>query len=104
MKKLIKKTKKQIPFWLGKKLRSGYQKSLSIWYKGHTYQCPYCKNEFRKLLSAGEKSEVIKKYQVIGSGYRENCSCPRCYSKDRDRLIYLYLEKETNIFKEKNCR
>ena len=26
-------------------------------------------------------------------GYRENALCPNCFSKDRERLVYLFLKK-----------
>ncbi len=91
-------TKRLIPFWLGKKLRGTYQKFLGVVYIGNTYYCPYCQHSFRKMLADGEKLSVIDKYQIIGSGFRENCTCPRCYAKDRDRLIYLYLKKNAAIF------
>lgn len=97
---LKQKIKHLIPFWAGKKIRGTYQKTLGFVYKGNTYYCPYCKHSFRKMLPAGEKLEVIEKYNIIGSGYRENCTCPRCYAKDRDRLIHLYLEKKTTLFTE----
>ncbi len=45
---------------------------------------------------------VIKDKKIIGAGRRENCICPRCYSTDRDRLIYLYLNNFTKIFTESN--
>lgn len=102
MNTLKENIKKLIPVWLGKKIRGTYQKALGIYYKGDTYHCPYCKHNFRKMLSDGETHPVISKYQIIGSGYRENCTCPRCYAKDRDRLIHLYLEKKTNIFSAPN--
>ncbi|MBN2237485.1 MAG: hypothetical protein JW729_07985, partial [Bacteroidales bacterium] len=73
---------------------------LGLWYKGSTYYCPYCMHSFRNLRTDGEVLPVISKYQIIGSGYRKNCTCPRCYSKDRDRLIHLYLEKKTKLFIE----
>ncbi len=92
------KIKHLIPFWLGKKIRGSYQKILGLIYKGQNYTCPYCKHNFKKMLTDGEKLEVIQKYQIIGSGYRKNCTCPRCYAKDRDRLIHLYLEKKTSVF------
>lgn len=94
---LKQKIKQLIPFWLGKKIRGTYQKVLGFIYKGSKYHCPYCEHDFRKMLTDGEQLPVILKYQIIGSGYRENCTCPRCYAKDRDRLIHLYLEKKTSI-------
>ncbi len=33
-------------------------------------------------------------------GYRLNARCPVCRSRDRARLLYLYLTKKTNIFTE----
>lgn len=95
---MIQKIKRLIPFWLGKKIRGTYQKFLGFLYKGKNYYCPYCQHSFSKMMADGEHLDVISKYQIIGSGYRENCTCPRCYSKDRDRLIHLYLEKKTRIF------
>jgi len=93
-----KLSKKIIPFWLGKKLRGAYQKILGFYYKGDKYYCPYCEHSFTKMLPDGFKLDVIEEKQIIGSGYRENCTCPRCFSKDRDRLIYLYLKNKTDIF------
>jgi len=94
--------KKSIPFELGKKLRGSYQKYLAFKYRGDNYYCPYCRNSFEKMLPDGFDLEVNKKYNIIGSGYRDNCTCPRCYSKDRDRLIYLYLESQTNVLTDAN--
>lgn len=93
-----KLSKKIIPFWLGKKLRGTYQKILGFYYKGDKYYCPYCEHSFTKMLPDGFKLDIITEKKIIGSGYRENCTCPRCFSKDRDRLIYLYLKNKTDLF------
>jgi SAM-dependent methyltransferase len=95
------KIKKLIPFFLAKKIRGGWQKILGKYYKGTELFCPFCKHHFRKMLPGGFKLPITKEKQIIGSGYRKNCVCPRCFSTDRDRLIYLYLTKETNIFDKK---
>jgi len=92
--------KNYIPFWLGKKLRGGMQKFLGFYYKGNMFYCPYCKNSFRKFLPGVFNFPVLYEKQVVGGGYRENLICPRCYSKDRDRLFYLFLKDKTTIFKE----
>ena len=98
---LIRKlSKKVVPFWLGKKLRGAYQKYLGFKYKGDKYYCPYCEHSFKKMLPDGFKLDVIEEKQIIGSGYRDNCTCPRCFSKDRDRLIYLYINNETEILSQ----
>lgn len=90
--------KKLIPFWLAKKIRGGYQKYLSAKYKGSEYFCPFCENTFSTFLPGGIDLPVLKEKEVIGGGYREQLLCPRCYSVDRDRLIYLFLKENTNIF------
>lgn len=93
--------KKLIPYKIGQKLRGIWQKSQSLYYKGETYHCPFCKNSFRKMLNGGSDLAVIKEKNIVGAGLRSNCVCPRCYSTDRDRLIYLYLMKHSPIFKDK---
>jgi len=90
--------KKFIPFSLGVKLRGGWQKILKVYYSGKNYFCPFCNNSFRKLLPGGFDFPVITEKQIIGAGYRKNNVCPRCYSTDRDRLIYFYLKEKTDIF------
>jgi len=95
------KIKRLIPFFLAKKLRGGWQKILGSYYKGNELLCPFCKHYFRKMLPGGFKLPIVEEKQIIGSGYRKNCVCPRCFSTDRDRLIYLYITKETDIFEKK---
>lgn len=93
-------SKKVIPFWMGQKIRGAYQKSLGLYYRGNQYYCPYCGYSFSKMLEDGFDIPVLIEKEIIGSGRRENCTCPRCFSKDRDRLIYLYLENKTDVFFE----
>ncbi|NPD86273.1 class I SAM-dependent methyltransferase [Lentimicrobium sp. L6] len=95
-------SKKVIPFWMGQKLRGAYQKSLGLYYRGNQFYCPFCGYSFSKMLEDGFDLPVIIEKEIIGSGRRENCTCPRCFSKDRDRLIYLYLENKTQVFFEPN--
>ncbi|NQV01262.1 MAG: class I SAM-dependent methyltransferase [Bacteroidia bacterium] len=90
--------KKLVPFWLGKKLRGAWQKYLSVKYKGTDYLCPYCGNSFKKFLPGGQDVPVNKEMKIIGGGYRDNLLCPRCFSVDRDRLLYLFLKEKTNLF------
>lgn len=91
---------KILPFSLLLNLKIVKQYLVSILFLGNKYQCPNCNTGFRKMFKCGQEEAVLEKYQVIGSGIRENCLCPRCYSIDRERLIYLYLSKKTNIFSE----
>ena len=86
-----------LPFWLAKKLKGAYQKASGLVFRGKNYYCPYCNNTFRKFRPGGIDLPVIYEKQIIGAGYRLNDVCPRCNSLDRDRLIYLYLTRKTNI-------
>ncbi|MDZ7740893.1 MAG: methyltransferase domain-containing protein [Bacteroidota bacterium] len=101
MRALIKKI---IPFTLGQKLRGLWQKALGTYYRGKRYHCPFCKNSFRKMLPGGFDLPVIKEKHIIGAGRRNNDVCPRCYSTDRDRLLYLFLQNKTDILKKKNVK
>lgn len=94
LKKIIKPL---IPFWLGVKIRGWWQIVMSWYYLGSKQYCPYCNNRFRKFLPGGEKHDVVEKLGIIGAGYRTNMLCPRCYSTDRDRLVFLYLEANKDL-------
>ncbi len=97
MKKILLK---MLPFSFLLNLKIIMQYFISILFLGNKYHCPNCSTSFRKMFKCGQEEAVLEKYQVIGSGIRENCLCPRCYSIDRERLIYLYLSKKTNIFSD----
>ncbi len=71
------------------------------YYYGHLYECPICDHHFRKMLPGGFDLNVIKEKNIIGSGRRNNDICPRCQSTDRDRLVFLFLKNETDIFNQK---
>lgn len=68
---------------------------------GWRYKCPICDSHLSRLRPFGLKIPVLSEKKVIGGGYRLNAQCPVCYSTDRERLLYLYLSKKTNIFTEK---
>lgn len=93
--------KKLIPYWMGAKIRGNYQRLLAFLYKGSKYHCPICGNAYRKMLPGGFENEVFKKYKIIGAGRRENAVCPRCFSTDRDRLVFLYFRDFTDVFEKK---
>ena len=100
--KLKLKIKNLVPFTLGKRIRGFYQKVSSVFYKGSKYYCPFCKNSFRKLRSSGHDIPFLKDIQVIGSGHRKNSLCPRCFSVDRERLVYLFFKiKHKEVFTKK---
>jgi len=90
---MFKKVKKYLP----KPLINLIYKSLHIYrtiaLKGDNYFCPICKYKAKKFLPYGQDHEAIKKFNIIGMGYRENALCPNCFSKDRERLVFLFLKK-----------
>lgn len=88
--------KKIVPFKVGVKIRGAYQKFLGKRYAGDRYYCPFCEHSFAKLLPGGEERQILIEKKVIGAGKRNNMVCPRCYSTDRDRLLFLYLKHKTS--------
>lgn len=83
-----------VPHGVYSSVRNGLRFIVSFKYSGDKYECPFCKGHFSTFLPAGLNIPVLKEKQVVGGGYRLNSTCPRCYSEDRERLIYLYLKKE----------
>jgi len=68
--------------------------------KGTNYTCPFCDHSFSKFLPAGHNFKVLNEKKIIGGGYRKNVTCPFCSSRDRERLVYLFL-KSQNLVKPK---
>lgn len=56
-----------------------------LFYYGNKMECPVCGRKARKFMPYG----VIK---------RENAMCPHCFSLERHRLMWLYLQRETDLF------
>jgi len=82
------------------KLKNFYNYLISFLYLGNKFYCPNCDTSFKKMLPCGINQKILNELEVIGSGFRRNCLCPRCNSIDRERLIYLYLKEKTNVFTE----
>ncbi len=59
-----------------------------FWYRGNSVECPVCGGEFRKFMPYGIET-------------RSNVLCPKCLSLERHRLIWIYLQKETDFFSRK---
>jgi SAM-dependent methyltransferase len=64
-------------------------KVLGVFYAGSDVQCPICKSHYKKFLPYGRINP------------RPNALCPSCLSLERHRLIWLYLERDTDFFKKK---
>ncbi|UJP66628.1 class I SAM-dependent methyltransferase [Mongoliitalea daihaiensis] len=58
---------------------------LAIFYTGNKVTCNVCDSQFRKFLPYGRKA-------------RENALCPNCLALERHRLMWLFLQQETNFF------
>ena len=58
---------------------------LAIFYQGNTVTCNVCDHSFRKFLPYGRKA-------------RENALCPNCLALERHRLMWLFLQRETEFF------
>ena len=78
---------KKIPRTLLQRISKPFFKIISIYYTGNNVQCPICRKSFRKFFPYGREA-------------RDNALCTNCLSLERHRLIYLYLERETTIFKK----
>ena len=62
-------------------------------YRGNQVECPVCGRSFSKFLSYG--SEVA---------HRENVLCPYDLTLERHRLLWLYLNRETNFFSAQHLK
>ncbi len=57
-------------------------------YSGNKMKCPVCGKTARRFMPYG----IVK---------RPNTLCPHCFSLERHRLMWLYLERETDFFATK---
>jgi SAM-dependent methyltransferase len=64
---------------------------------GLRYRCPFCHLRFRRLEARGRDLPVYEELGIVGGGLRE-AECPWCRSNDRERLLYLFLRKHTDLF------
>jgi len=71
-----------------------------LYFFGFRYECPFCHSYLRSLLPFGLNFPVLKEKRVVGGGYRLDCLCPICNSFDRERLLYLYLANQTDVFEK----
>jgi SAM-dependent methyltransferase len=61
---------------------------IALFYRGNKVACPVCDGHFRKFLPYGYYRS------------RENALCPRCFSLERHRLLWIFLQQNTNFFKK----
>ncbi len=65
---------------------------------GLRYRCPFCHLRFRRLEPRGRDLPVYTELGIVGGGVRE-AECPWCRSNDRERLLYLFLRRDTELFR-----
>ena len=66
-------------------------------HEGTAFRCPFCHYSGRDLRPDGFDFPVLAERQVVGGGRRPS-TCYGCNSTDRERLVYLYLKNELNLF------
>lgn len=65
-----------------------WRNRMAPWrYRGSAVHCPVCKTDFSRFLPAG-----------TGARYRDNAVCPLCRSRERDRLTWLFLQRNPQLF------
>ena len=67
------------------------------------FECPFCSARHPEFLPGGVKQPLFTDLNVVGGGWRENALCPACYSLDRERLLYLFLQSQTRIFADRHA-
>ncbi len=77
-------------------------KFKEIWYSGRKYHCPFCGHWSRKLALTGIDSPATEKFKIVGAGLRAG-ACIKCKSKDRERLVYIYLTNVLEILDLKSA-
>jgi SAM-dependent methyltransferase len=61
-------------------------RTRALLYRGDAVQCPCCSRRFSRFLDVGLPPRAA--------------ACPGCDSRERQRLLYLYLRNETNLFSD----
>jgi len=91
-----------LPYSAYSRIRDTARYVVSYKYLGDRYECPFCGGRFGAFLPSGMKAPVLKEKQVVSGGYRVNSLCPRCYSADRERMIYLFFKSDRpDVFSRK---
>ena len=86
MKNIIKFFLNHIPRPVLQRLASWMVPIMGWFYRGKEVECPLCGHTYRKFLPYGYVTS------------RENALCPHCLALERHRLMWLYLQRETNLF------
>lgn len=85
MKRLIKWALGHLPRPLMQRLAGRMVPLVGLTLRGERFHCPLCGHHFRKLLPYGYVTQ------------RENALCPSCLSLERHRLLWLWLQRESDL-------
>ena len=85
MKALIRWILNHIPRTVLQRMASWAVPVIGLLYAGRGKECPICGCRRRKFLPYGYVTS------------RENALCPRCLALERHRLIWLWIERETDL-------
>lgn len=88
MKHIISWVIKHVPRRVLQRFSHLFIKMIKVFYLGDNFECPVCRQRFRKLLPYGRKPP------------RDNALCPNCLSLERHRLLWLYLKQRTGLFRD----
>lgn len=61
-------------------------------------ECPFCRYEGEDFIPFGVRSPAFTQHRIVGGGYRTHAVCPRCGSTDRERLVFCFLKRHTDVF------
>ena len=89
MKRLIRFILNAIPRPVLQRMAGWAVPLLGLLYVGRGRECPVCGTKRRKFLPYG--------YVVS----RDNALCPNCLSLERHRLLWLWLQRESNLFEKR---
>jgi len=64
-----------------------YFRARSLFFGGDAVHCPCCETWHSRFLGVGSPKRAA--------------ACPRCDSRERQRLLYLYLRARTNLFEDR---
>lgn len=64
-----------------------YFRARSMLFRGDAVHCPCCDGRFSRFLGTGSPPRAA--------------ACPRCDSRERQRLLHLYLRERTSLFRDR---
>lgn len=65
--------------------------------------CQVCGKTYRRFMHQGVRAELFRRHRIVGAGYKKNVRCPNCRSTHRVRLLFLFFQLRSDIYR-KNVR